>query len=898
MYTFSLVYGCPLIQHFLHVLYNVSFDFRYTSQADYTLAVTVSNKVSIVTVSTIVIVQHTLTSLTLDVIQLNPDFSGEVLFEVNTDQSCDNILFQWSFGDGSDSYNIEETFEDKVSLVHTYNVGTFEMLVNVSNFVSFLTLNKLIISEEIITGVDIQVDTFVIKPGEYLDFNVFAKTGSNIVLDMNYGNGDYDVISKNNNKRGSTDSFVQKVLNTPGEVTVHVKLSNSISEWVDTIGPVYIQYPVRRIKVIVGLIIPSVPNQVSMEIAYELNDSPPTAVTCEVVVDNDWSALEYVPELSRNNPLLVQVLTGAGIYGWIDVKVNCSNKLSYKYIETGTYIQAAVADIEIRADKSFTEIGGSVNFTFHIGIGSNVEYAYWFGLGQNYTGSLSSTLITDKVIEDSFNYGLPGVYQVTFIVWNGVSAAVVHKTIWVLDEITGLSVTRFYEQSSIYTMLNYGHGKEKNIFPVQRPVVFKVNVASGNSVSYGWNFGDGNVTTVEQDTIDHSFKAEGVYTISVTAFNHLYSETMSVVIDMYEIVLPLKLSNSGPMKSYKNMEFALSLAHSGTEACHTWDFGDGSPVVIMGYEICTIQKSPDSVSVIIERSSIVNYTHMYTEEGLYTVSVTTANEVSSATISSYAIVSGISCYYPVVSINGGRQMIEIPIKKLVSDWIILDSIAVINCETTSGPVYKWNIQKVLEGDTYLDYILEPYDIDIALVDKLKVYFKPRTLEVGMYKVSLNVSMIDIPGLYTEEYTYLKVAASPLVAEVKEGSTRLVGFDKTLVLDGLTGSRDPDSKMDSKSHLQFEWWCRRQDESFAESLADDIKIAPVDLLNITGDKKGCFGTGIGRLPFTSGMVELSSMLLGPNTVNVFKLVVKDGSRQAVFEQVVHVVEGDPPQIYIE
>lgn len=886
------------MQHYLHLLYNLSSDFRYTSQADYTLVVTVSNKISVATVSTTVIVQHTLASLTLDVIDRNPDFSGEVLFRVNTYQSCDSILFQWSFGDGSHSYNIEETFEDIFSLVHTYNVGTFEMMANVSNFVSFFTLSKSIISEESITGVEILVDKFVIKPGEYLDFNVFTRTGSNIILEMNYGNGDYDVISKNNSKRGNTDSFVQKVLNTPGEITVTIKLSNAISEWVDTIGPVYIQYPVTRIKVSLGLIIPSVPNQVSVEIAYELNDSPPTAVTCEVVVHDDWSALEYVPELSRHTSLLVHVLTGAGIYGWTEVKVNCSNKLSYKFIETGTYIQEAVADIAITADKSFTEIGGSVNFAFHIGRGSNVEYAYWFGLGQNYTGTLSSTLITNKVMEDSCNYGLPGEYQVTFMVWNGVSAVVVHETIWVLEEITVLSVTRFYEQSSVYNILNYGHGKEKNIFPVQRPVKFKVNVASGNSVSYGWNFGDGNETTVEQDMIDHSFKAEGVYTISVAAFNHMYSETVSVIIDLYEIVLPLKLTNSGPTKSYKNMEFTLSLTYSGTEACHSWDFGDGSPVVITGSEMCAIQNSPDSVSVMRERSSIVNYTHMYSEEGLYTVSVTTSNEVSTATISSYAIISGISCYYPVVSINGGRQTIEIPIKKLVSDWIILESIAVINCETTSGPVYKWNIQKVLEGDTYLNYILEPYDIDIASVDKLKVYFKPRTLEVGLYIVSLNVSMIDIPGLYTEEHTYLKVDASPLVAEVKEGSTRLIGFDKILVLDGLTGSYDPDSKMDSKSHLQFEWWCRRPDEDFAESLVDDIEIGLVDVLNVTGDKKGCFETGIGRLPFTSGLVEVSSMLLGLNTVNVFKLVVKDGSRQAVFEQEVHVVEGDPPQIYIQ
>jgi hypothetical protein len=123
---------------------------------------------------------------------------------------------------------------------------------------------------------------------------------------------------------------------------------------------------------------------------------------------------------------------------------------------------------------------------------------------------------------------------------------------------------------------------------------------------------------------------------------------------------------------------------------------------------------------------------------------------------------------------------------------------------------------------------------------------------------------------------------------------VVSFDKVFVLDGLTHSFDPDSKNNSKSHLQIEWWCRRQNENFDESLADDIQvIADNFTLNTEDDGKGCFGTGIGRLAITSGVFELPGHFLGPKSVNVFRLVVKDGTRVAMFEQEVHVVDGDPP-----
>lgn len=869
---------------------------RYMFPGNYTLTVNVSNSISTERVATVVIVQPELTDLYLVVTDLDPLFSGNVKFNISTEKEYNNVYFHWNFGDSSHMLRYEDTFYEMVSVSHIFNVGVFDIQVNVSNLVSSITLKKSVISEEVISAVKVSVEDFTIMPGEYLIFSVFAQTGSNIYLELDFGNGDRDVIAKNNSRRGSTEVTIQKLFNVPDEIIVSVKLSNIISEWFDTIGPVYLQNPVKKLKVRMNEIIPSPPNEIRLEIVYEETSLPPTSVTCEVIVNDTWTVLESIQELSKANPLAVLVETDGGIFGWTEVTVNCSNRLSYQFIESGTYIQAVITDVEIHADKTSVAIGDMVNFEFHIGVGSNIEYTYWFGVGQNYSGTVRATLIRNKTISADFIFGQSGKYDVTFVVKNNVSSTVAFNTVWVLEKVSGLIIVRYYVQSSKYNILNYGHGEDTNIFPVQRPVIFSSPVVTGNNIKYRWSFGDGNETITDQGNIEHRYKMEGVYQITVTAMNDLYEQNRSLEIVMHEIVMPLKLSNNGPLKSYQMIEFILALTYSGTNTCFMWDMGDGSPQVVMGFANCTLQNSSSTTAEILERSATLTYSHRYTKEGLYTVNVSAFNEVSMATVSSLVVVSGISCFYPVVSFIGGRQTIEMPVKKLVSDLIVLESTAVINCEATSGPMYKWNIQKVVEGDNYLNHILQPYNIDIAHVDNLKIYFQPKTLTVGLYRISLNVSMIGVPGLYSEEYTYLRVDASQLVVKIKGGNARQVSFNKNFILDGLTGSFDPDSN--TKSHLQFKWWCRRIDEDFAESLPDVIIMEPADSdLNTDKDGKGCFGTGIGRLPFTNGVIELSSLLLQPNSANVFRLIVNDESREAMFEQVVHVVEGDSPDFHI-
>lgn len=895
-----------ILSHRKHILSKLlqfgSNVFRYNSAGLFNVSITALNDVSRQTTLTDVIVQPELTSLTLNVQNPDQEFTGDVIISITSEVTYEDVNVQWNFGDMTQSNDLYPLLgpNTRNEKHHLYNCGVFTVTANVSNLVSWVSLSKTVIAEEAITGVTINAPNTVILSGEYFEFVVRTATGSNVTMHLDYGDGRQSSFVKHNLLRGSTESAFQILYESPGTYVVPVTVSNQFSTVIKTVGPVYVQNLVRNLRMSVSPVTKSPPSKVAVAVEYisTTSPAPPTDVTCFVLVNETWNNANFKSELRETQQLQIQVQTSRTAFGLVDIYVNCSNRLSSQDFFEQTFIQAVVENLEIKVDKRFAKIGDTVNFEFIIGKASYLNYTYSFYTGHNRTGRYFLDLVEHKTISDSHIYQSPGEYDVTFYVQNGVSRSEAEMTLWVLEEISGLEIERYYEQSE--TVNNYGHGENVNIFPVQRPVIFNVSTQSGNNLRYKFDFGDNITNIIDTSYIEHSYKNDGIYDVIVTVYNEIYNLTETLSIDMHEIILPLRLSNNGPQKSYKTMEFTLELAYSGTSPCFLWEIEGYSERTLYGDSICPSKMdSMNGVQYInASRSNVHTHSHMFTTEGLFSVTVKMFNEVSNTTISNSAIVSGISCFYPDVHFIGGRQTFDRPMKKLVSDLIVLESIAIINCESSSVPVYEWQIHKVIEGNTYLDEILEPSDIALAEIDKLKIYFTPGRLSPGLYKVTINVSMEGIRGLYTEDYSYLKISQSPLVVQIKGGSARSVSYGSDIIIDGMTYSSDPDVKNGSKSHLRFEWWCRHENETFSESTDHDVIIPSVeDVVNGSLTGSGCFGTGNGRLAETSGIFRFSSLLLKPGSVNIFKLVVQDSTRSASFEQAVHVIEGDAPQIYI-
>jgi PKD repeat protein len=149
------------------------------------------------------------------------------------------------------------------------------------------------------------------------------------------------------------------------------------------------------------------------------------------------------------------------------------------------------------------------------------------------------------------------------------------------------------------------------------PLLIKVNATvtfnasasydvDGTIVSYTWNFGDGNVTTVGTPIITHIYTAEGLYMVNLTVTDNdnlsgSYSQQIRVWPEHIPPFVEFTYSPSRPQPN-ATVTFNASASYDvdGTIVSYTWNFGDGN-VTTVGTPIIT---------------------HIYTAEGNYTVSLT------------------------------------------------------------------------------------------------------------------------------------------------------------------------------------------------------------------------------------------------------------------------------------
>ena len=95
-----------------------------------------------------------------------------------------------------------------------------------------------------------------------------------------------------------------------------------------------------------------------------------------------------------------------------------------------------------------------------------------------------------------------------------------------------------------------------------------------------------------------------------------------------------------------------------------------------------------------------------------------------------------------------------------------------------------------------------------------------------------------------------------------GVRRAIGYEMNLYLDG-SGSHDPDADHSDKKGMNFEWYCRKTEESFPRDYKTNNKSA------------GCFRNGNYNISATalSHMQTNVSYLLGdsqyiPSTLNIY------------------------------
>ena len=135
-----------------------------------------------------------------------------------------------------------------------------------------------------------------------------------------------------------------------------------------------------------------------------------------------------------------------------------------------------------------------------------------------------------------------------------------------------------------------------------------VNMDATQPVEYRWDFGDGNMGTGLVAT--HSYDRAGTYTVTFTASNgrSMDSESMTTTVVAPPVAASVVSINSTPNPSTTGQTVRFSSNVRGdTPLDYMWNFGDGTT------------------------GTGANPTHVYSQPGTYTVSLTVRNNAGSDT---------------------------------------------------------------------------------------------------------------------------------------------------------------------------------------------------------------------------------------------------------------------------
>jgi PKD repeat protein len=467
--------------------------------------------------------------------------------------------------------------------------------------------------------------------GETTHFTATVETGNGVSYTWAFGDGSH--------ANGRTSQHVYADL---GMYTAIVTATNVLNSEVATTTVSIVDVPIT------GL-------QAANDSPTELGD--PTALNATIATGTTITyAWDFGDGMTGTGDVVTHTYASVGLYTAI---VTATNDVSSSCAQTDFIITDVPISGLTAANDSPTELGNPTTLIATIGTGTNVTYAWDFGDGASGTGDLtthaypaagiytatvtatntagsaaSDTLVTivDAPItglmaaSDSPNL-LGSMTTLTATILNGTNVTYAWdfgdgtSGIGVVDTHTYLAVGSYTAvvtatnslgtagASTIVTVTDVPiaglHAANDSPTELGDMTTLTATLLTGTNVTFEWDFGDGTTGAGAVDT--HTYPALGVYTAIVTATNGTSSESASTVVTITDVpITGLMAANDGPME-LGNLITLTATIMKGTNVSYTWDFGDGTTGA----------------------GQVV--THLYTEAGVYTATVTATNSMGSVT---------------------------------------------------------------------------------------------------------------------------------------------------------------------------------------------------------------------------------------------------------------------------
>jgi len=646
----------------------------------------------------------------------------------------------------------------------------------------------------------------------------------------------YDWFSFHRGTKKSTglgESF-KLMLESPGDVSVHLTASNKLGETISSILLVAVERVERA-----ELTTPS----------DTVAARKPVNISVSVATGSDLQYYWYVN--SDRSPLRTRapfILHMYGSLGHHQVKVRVENVLGHISATKDLMIQEEVHDVDFHVNQKprpfHVNASAVVSLQGFVRTGSDLTWEWAVGT------SVGAALVQRAGQSFNHSFAHEGVYEVSVNVSNGVNWRAVSHSVTVQEAISGLTLE--LSSSSVCT---------------EDPVVFTPLVSTGTNVSYVMTFADLglNYSMTLKDRFVLSDLPAGLHVVTVKVWNLVSSGDVTSSVSVSERVSGLQVvdcCSSNTLSALTDTCFKAQI-QSGSPAIYTWTFSlEGSvPIQVAGQEVTFASPGSGTLSVRVEASNGVcsqylnetflvewpvedvhlfcqsdniftgymveilakvssgsnlqfqwNFgdsaevlvtdnntaSHTYRAPGKFEISVNVSNNISQVSARLGVEVGDLQCSRPQA------VLVQSPSTILRSSPCYFEAIVdVKNCSVYKA-AYLWEIfRRRSEGDHGITAISVNLRRRKVSVTSPLLSVPAWTLEVGRFDLVFTVSLHGTP-LSIQQEALLTVAHSSLVAVIQGGSVRLWPSLSDLTLDG-SASRDPDAEnLDAEDQLEYRW----------------------------------------------------------------------------------------------
>ncbi|XP_064606461.1 LOW QUALITY PROTEIN: polycystin-1-like [Liolophura sinensis] len=307
-----------------------------------------------------------------------------------------------------------------------------------------------------------------------------------------------------------------------------------------------------------------------------------------------WKVNGNIQHTSSQSNRFTHIFTTTG--GQI-VQVDASNVLSKEMnqLHIITVQPAKFHDARFSKFADFIEKSTQAEMTVvvDVRVGANVTVVKKVGDGVALTESLI-TNDTSLVQHFSQFYTTPGVFEVTVTFSDIFQSVSTSRNLTIINPMSGVLVSA-----------------KEDILPVSLNAQLQLVVPGQNLgyITHTWTFGDG-ISMNSSGTnalIRHKFSSAGSYTVRVVVSNGVRSVLESLNITVEEAIIGLSLSYDGPKSSQSVVYFTLEM-QSGSDVRFSINTGDGT----------------------VYNLTMLTFNHQFSGPGVYNVTVSAWNQVSSA----------------------------------------------------------------------------------------------------------------------------------------------------------------------------------------------------------------------------------------------------------------------------